>query len=101
MNKSQKKVNSYSKQEYHNKYLYSINPSDWIICVYVFIGFIDLILNNKSLADSTNLFSLNCLEKVIKKNLKIFNNSKLKICSVTSYNSSKVKPDFSESRVWC
>ena len=43
------------------------------MCGYFCIGFIDFMLNNKRVADSTNLFSPNNFEKVIKQYFNIIN----------------------------
>ena len=44
-------------------YIYKIQAYGSIMCGYVCIGFIDFMLNNKSLFDFTNLFSSNNYEK--------------------------------------
>ena len=43
--------------------IYRIQACDVIMCGYFFIGFIDFMLNGKSLFDCTNLFSPNDYEK--------------------------------------
>ena len=52
--------------------IYRIQAYDLIMCGYFCIGFIDFILKDKSLLDSTNLFSSNDYEKNDKIILKYF-----------------------------
>ena len=54
--------------------IYRIQAYDLIMCGYFCIGFIDLILNGKSLLDCTNLFSPNDYEKNDKQQYNICNN---------------------------
>ena len=70
---------------------------DSIMFEYFCIKFIDFILNNKRLADATNLVSPNNLNINDEKILNIFNNLKLKVYTTTLNHSSKVKPDLSGS----
>ena len=58
------------QQKYYNRY--RIQASDSIMCTYFYIGFIDFMLNGKSLLDSTNLFSPNKYDKKLKIILKYF-----------------------------
>ena len=43
---------------------YRIQAYNWVICGYLFIGFIDFLRNGKSLLDYTNLFSLGNVEMI-------------------------------------
>ena len=54
--------------------IYRIQGYDLIMCGYFCIGFIDFILNSKSLLDCTNLFSPNDYEKNDKQQYNICNN---------------------------
>ena len=54
--------------------IYRIQGYDLIMCGYFCIGFIDFILNGKSLLDCTNLFSPNDYEKNDKQQYNICNN---------------------------
>ena len=44
--------------------IFRIQAYDSVMCKYLCIGFIDFILEDKSLTDFTNLFSLNDLKKM-------------------------------------
>ena len=52
--------------------IYRVQAYNSVMCGYLCIGFIDFMLNGKSLFKYTNLFSHNDYEKIEKKNLKYF-----------------------------
>ena len=57
--------------------IYRIQVYNWIMCVYVCIGFIDFMLKGKSLLVYRNLFSPNDYEKNDKRILKYFQSKKV------------------------